>query len=289
MMSVPVVVWLVIFSYIPLWGWVIAFFNYKPGVPWNELDFVGFKYFVQLFNDPRFYNALLNTISMSFLNVIFACTLCPIIFAIFINEVRNIQFKRTVQTISYLPHFVSWVVVAGMVLNLLSVESGIINQILLKIKIISEPVNFIAKPDYFYIIVTVATVWKELGWNAIIYIAAMSGIDAELYEAAAADGAGRLRRIWHITLPGIRSTIIVLLIMNIGGLVGGGFEKQFLLMNPLNMNRAEVLDLYSLKYGLQQFRFSFGTSVGIFSSVVSLILVITANKIAKKWSGEGVM
>lgn len=285
-MSVPIVVWLIIFAYLPIAGWSFAFLDYKPGIPLTECEFVGLRYFIEMFQDERFWNALLNTVVMAALSIGFSGFIFPILFALLLNEVRSLKFKRLVQTISYLPYFVSWVVVAGMFIQFLSPESGIVNSILLKIGILEEPVNFIGIPKYFYTILTSATVWKTLGWNAIIYISAMAGIDQELYEAAAVDGAGRLRKIWNITLPSIRPTIIILLIMNIGGLVNGGFESQLLFSNGLNMERAEVLNLYVMNYGIKLMRFSYGTAIGIFMSFVSFGLVFLANYISRKTTDQ---
>lgn len=281
-MSVPIVIWLIIFAYIPIAGWFMAFINYKPGISVIECEFVGLKYFIEMFRDARFWNSLWNTIIMAALSITFSGFIFPIVFALLLNEVRSVKLKRLVQTISYLPYFVSWVVVAGMFMQFLSPEGGIVNGILLKLHILDDPVNFIGIPKYFYTIITSATIWKTLGWNAIIYISAMAGIDQEMYEAASVDGAGRLRKIWNITLPSIRPTIIILLIMNIGGLVNGGFESQMLFSNGLNMGRAEVLNLYVLNYGIKLLRFSYGTAVGIFMSFVSFGLVLLANYISKK-------
>lgn len=285
-MSVPIVIWLIIFAYIPIAGWAMAFVNYKPGIPFTENEFVGLKYFIEMFQDPRFWNSLLNTVIMAALSIAFSGFIFPIVFALLLNEVRSIKFKRLIQTVSYLLYFVSWVVVSGMFMQFLSPEGGIVNEILQKLHILKESVNFIGIPKYFYTILTSATVWKNLGWNAIIYISAMAGIDQELYEAAAVDGAGRLRKIWNITLPCIRPTIIILLIMNIGGLVNGSFESQLLFSNGLNMEKAEVLNLYVLNYGIKLMRFSYGTAIGIFTSFVSFGLVLLANFISRKTTDQ---
>lgn len=281
-MSVPIIIWLLIFAYIPLGGWSFAFIKYKPGIPISHSEFVGFKYFIDMFQEPRFWNAFKNTIIMAALSISFSGFIFPIIFALLLNEVRSITYKRVIQTISYLPYFVSWVVVAGMTLQILSPDGGLINSLLSSLHIIKEPINFMGIPKYFYAIITTVTVWKTIGWNAIIFLSAIAGIDQELYEAASVDGAGRLRKIWNITLPCIRPTIIILLIMNIGGLVNGGFESQMLLTNGLNSKVTEVLNLYALNYGVKLLRFSYGTAIGIFISIVSLMLVVIANLISKK-------
>ncbi|CAM4377906.1 ABC transporter permease [Paenibacillus tarimensis] len=288
LMSLPFVIWVFVFNYIPIWGWTMAFQKYKPAKTFFEQEWVGFKYFQELLADERFYLVLRNTLAMSFLGLLVGFTV-PILFAVLINELKGRFFKRSLQTISYLPHFVSWVVVAGIVYKMLSTESGGINDLLLWLGVIDTPIQFMAKETWFWGIVTVSDLWKEMGWNSIIFLAAITGIDPEQFEAAKVDGAGRWRQIWHITLPGIRSVIIVLLILSIGNLISIGFEKQMLLGNPLVVDYAEVLDLYALNYGIGLNRFSFGTAVGIFNSFVSIILLFTANGIFKRYSKESVM
>jgi putative aldouronate transport system permease protein len=288
LMSIPFVIWAFIFSYLPLWGWIMAFQNYKPAKSFGEQKWVGLDNFKELFQDERFYLVLRNTLAMSILGLIVGFVV-PILFAVFLNELRGSVFKRTVQTVSYLPHFVSWVVVGGIVYKTLSIDGGIVNDLLLWLNVIDEPIQFMAQGKYFWGIVTGADIWKETGWNAIIYLAAITGIDKELYEAAKVDGAGRVKQMFNITLPGIRSTVMVLLIMNIGHLVGIGFEKQFQLQNNLVTDYSEVLDLYALKYGIQIMRFSYGTAISMFTSVVSVILLFTANGLMKKFTKESIM
>jgi putative aldouronate transport system permease protein len=287
-MSLPFVAWVFVFNYLPIWGWTMAFQNYRPGREFSEQEWVGLEHFIQLFQDERFYLALRNTLAMSLLGLIFGFTI-PILFAVLLNEVRFSKFKRTVQTITYLPHFVSWVVVAGIVTKVLSTDGGVINDLLVAIGILDEPFQFMTQGNLFWGIVTVSDIWKEMGWNAIIFLAAIAGIDTQLYEAARVDGAGRWRQIWHITLPGIRPTILVVLILNIGHLISIGFEKQFLLGNSLVVDYAEVLDLYALNYGIGLGRFSYGTAIGIFNSIVSIILLFIANGIFKRFSNSSVM
>ena len=289
LMLLPMVIWLIVFSYIPLWGWYKAFVNFRLGVPFLEQEFVGLRHFVDLFGSARFHNAFRNTIIMSLLSITINGFIMPIFFALVLNEVKPMRFKKAVQTISYLPHFVSWVVVSGIVIQVLSPETGIINQLLMQLRIIDAPINFLAREEYFYGIITVADLWKSLGWNSIIFFAAIAGIDQELYEAAEVDGAGRLRKIWNVTLPSIRPTIVIIFIISIGGLVSTGFERQMLLSNALTMNRAEVLDLYALRFGIGMMRFSYGTAVGIFKSVISVALMLTANYVSKRVSGDSLI
>lgn len=283
-MSLPFVLWLIIFRYVPVVGWLMAFQDYKPQNGFFGNEWVGLKHFRDLFNEPTFFRALENTIGMGVLGLVFT-TIAAITFALLLNEMRFLRFKKLTQTISYLPHFVSWVIVANIVTTMLSIE-GPINSLLTSIGLLDDPINFMTKPGMFWGIVTSAEVWKSTGWNAIIYFAAMAGIDPQLYEAAKVDGASRLRQMWHITLPSIRSVIIVLLILSIGNLINIGFEKQMLLGNNIVMDKAIVIDLYALNYGIGMFRYSFGTAIGIFKSVVSVILILIANGFAKK-IGEG--
>lgn len=287
-MSLPFIVIVFIFSYLPVWGWLMAFQNYKPGKEIFEQKWVGLDHFVALFSDDKFYLVLRNTLAMSFMGLIVGFTI-PILFAVLLNELRGSVFKRTVQTISYLPHFVSWVVVAGIVTKMLSTDGGAVNQLLMWLGLIDQPIQFMAQGNLFWYIVTGSDIWKEMGWSAIIYLAAISGIDQEQFEAAKVDGASRLRQIWHITLPSIAPTIAILLIMSIGHLISIGFEKQFLLGNPLVVDYSEVLDLYALNYGLGMGRFSFGTAIGMFNSIVSIILLLLANGAFKKFTKQSIM
>lgn len=286
LMSVPFIVWVLLFRYVPLWGWIMAFQNFRPGRGFLEQEWVGFEHFINMFQDPMFFQVMRNTLAMSFLSLIFGFTL-PIIFALFLNEIRNIAFKRVVQTISYLPHFVSWVIVASLFSRVLSIDGGIINDMLIFLNIIDKPIHFLSIGRLFWPIITAIDVWKGLGWNAIIYLAAISSIDPTLYEAAVMDGAGRFKQMRYVTLPMIRGTIMIILIMSVGWLISIGFERQFLMGNALVMEYAKVLDLYILEYGINLGRFSFGTAAGVFRSVVSIILVLGANKIAGLMKEEG--
>lgn len=288
LMSIPFVIWVFVFSYLPLWGWVTAFQKYRFGRSLFHQEWVGLKYFQELFHDDLFYQVLRNTIAMSVMGLIAGFTV-PIVFAVLINELKGSLFKRALQTISYLPHFVSWVVVAGLITKMLSIDGGIVNELLMSLHIIDSPINFMAKGQWFWGIVTLSDLWKETGWNSIIFLAVMMGIDPEMYEAAKVDGASRIRQIWHITLPGIRPTFSILLILSIGHLISTGFEKQFLLGNHLVIEYSQVLDLYALNYGIGTNRYSFGTAVGIFNSAVSIVLLLIANGIFKRYTKESVI
>jgi len=284
-MSVPFVIHVIIFKYIPIWGWILAFQNYWPGKSFFKQAWVGFANFKWLFNDPVFYQVLRNTLAMSIIQLVFGI-ISSIVLALIINEVRLVVFKKTAQTISYLPHFISWVVAANLVRDALSTDGGIVNELLMKVNIIKEPIMFLGIPQLFWWIIGASHVWKEVGWGAIIYLAAIAAVDPNLYEAATIDGAGRLRRIWHVTIPSIQPIIVILLVMNMGYLLSSGFEQQYLLQNGRVIDYARVFTIYELDYGIKMMRYSFATAVGIFRSVVSLFLVFAANYLAKRMGQE---
>jgi putative aldouronate transport system permease protein len=288
LMSVPFLIHVIIFKYIPIWGWVLAFQNYWPGKSVFQQTWVGLDNFRDLFNDPVFYQVLRNTLAMSIIKLVMG-TVASIALALIINEVRFMPFKKAAQTISYLPHFISWVVAANLVRDALSTDGGIVNDVLLSLNIIKEPIMFLGIPKLFWWIIGISHVWKEVGWGAIIYLAAIAGIDPSLYEAAVIDGAGRLKQMWYITLPSIKPTISILLIMNMGYLLSSGFEQQYLLQNGRVIDYARVFTIYELDYGIKMMRYSFATAVGIFRSVVSLVLVFAANQFAKRFGQEGLM
>lgn len=288
LMCAPFVLHIVIFNYVPIWGWIMAFQNFRPHLGVWGSDFVGLQNFIELFRDEGFLRALRNTLAMSSMNLFFG-TISAITLAILLNELSNKMFKKVVQTVSYLPYFVSWVVAASLVINALSPEDGIINRLLVAVGILDQPVLFMGEPAYFWWIATFSNIWKNVGWNSIIYLSAMTGIDPELYQAASIDGAGRLKRIWHITIPGIMPMVSVLLIMNLGWILNAGFEQQLLLTNPLNARVSEVIDIYVLRFGISMGRFSFATAAGIFRSLVSIIMLLSANAIAKKLGSDRII
>ena len=273
----------VIFYYLPLAGWAMAFQNYKPKDGILHSQFIGLEKFKMLFSDATFLRVIRNTLAMGVINLV-VTFVTAIAFAILLNEVRNRGGKKVVQTISYLPHFLSWIVVTGILHDMLS-GTGIINELLMNAHLITQPINFFAHESYFWPIVAFANVWKETGWNAIIYLAAITSIDPSLYEAAAIDGAGRWGKIKYVTLPGIKPTIIILLLMNVGNVLNAGFEIQYLLGNGLVQNVSQTIDIYVLKWGISQGDYAIGTAAGIFKSVVSIILIVAANQIAKR-NGE---
>lgn len=290
-MSFPLLLYKILFSYVPIIGWTMAFQNYKPAVRsiWKQ-EWVGFNNFVKLFtgmNGERFLRDVRNTLGQSFLTLLVGY-LGSISLALMLNEVKNIKFKRIVQNITYMPHFLSWIIVAGLVSTMLAVPAsgGIINDILLRLGLIKESIMFLSYPEYFWWIVAFSNLWKEMGWNTIIYLAAMTSIDPTLYEASVIDGANRYQKMWHITLPGIKPTIIVLLIMNVGHILEAGFEIQYFLGNGLVVERAEIIDIFVLRYGIQMGNYSLATVAGIFKTVVSIILISLANFISGRLGEE---
>ena len=284
-MSVPLVLLKILFAYVPLVGWSMAFQNYKPAKGLFDQQWVGLDKFKFLFSDSVFLHDIRNTLVMSVINLALGF-ITAILLAILINEIKNVFFKRSIQTISYMPHFLSWIIVVGIVQTALSTDNGIINDLLMRIGVIKSPINFLGNPKYFWGIVGLTNVWKEVGWNTIIYLAAISAIDPALYEAASVDGAGRFNKILHVTLPALKSTFVILLIMNIGHILDAGFEVQYLLGSGPVQDVSETIDIFVLKYGLQMNDYSLGTAAGIFKSIISIILVFSANWISGKLGEE---
>jgi putative aldouronate transport system permease protein len=284
LMSFPFVIYVIVFAYVPIWGWLMAFQNYKLGIGMFSQQWVGLEHFKSLFVDDAFIRVMRNTLAMSIINLVLGFT-TAIGLAILLNEFRSLLFKRAVQTISYLPHFISWTVGASLVLTMLSLD-GPVNTLLVSLHIIDQPVMWMGIPHFFWGIIGLSNVWKEVGWNAIIYLAAMATINPSLYEAASIDGASRIRRIVHITLPGIRPIIVILMIMSIGHILDAGFEQQYLLQNGLVTDYSETIDIFVLKYGFSLGQFSFATAAGIFKTVVSIILLFGANSAAKRLGQE---
>lgn len=277
------VIYGLVFYYIPLGGWIMAFQNYKPRTGLLHSTFVGLDKFKFLFSDETFLRVIRNTLAMGVLNLVTTFVMA-ILFAILLNEVRSIKGKKAVQTISYMPHFLSWIIVTGLLHDAMS-TNGILNEVLVALHILKEPINFFAHPQFFWPIVAFANVWKETGWNAIIYLSAITSIDPCLYEAASIDGAGRWQKIKNITLPSLKPTIMILLLMNVGNVLNAGFEVQYLLGNGLVKSVSDTIDIYVLTWGISQNDYSLGTAAGIFKSVVSIILIFIANWMAKR-SGE---
>jgi putative aldouronate transport system permease protein len=274
------VVWMIIFNFIPMYGVVIAFKKYNIIKPISDAPWVGLKYFKEFIQDENFWIVMKNTIGISFYKLIIGFPL-PIIFALFLNEISSIKFKKFVQTISYLPHFLSWVILGGIMMTWLA-DVGIFNEILLGLHLIKEPINYLAEPKYFWSIAVISDIWKELGWSAIIYLAAIAGVDQELYEAAKIDGAGRVRRIIDITLPCIKPTIAILFVLSVSGVLNSNFDQILVLRNSLNAASSDVIDVFVYKMGIQNGRYSYATAFGLFKSVIAFILLFSANKVTKK-------
>ena len=273
-------VWLIIFAYVPIAGIVIAFVNFVPGRALTDSPWVGLQFFRQFLALPDFMRILRNTLVISGLNMTIGFA-APIIFALLLTELTHKNFKKVVQTFSYLPHFVSWVVVASIMTTLLG-HQGVINELLLRWGFIERAVPFLNSPGMFWPIMITAHVWKGVGWGAIIYLGAIAGVDQELYQAGAVDGLGRFGRVWHITLPAIRPTVILLFILGIGNILSTGFEYQLLIGTPLTRERYEVVDTFVFRYGIMLGRFSFAAAAGLMRSVIGFILVLTANWVSKK-------
>ncbi len=283
LMLIPAVLHVIVFVYGPMWGMLIAFFNYNPGLGIFGSEYVGLRYFREFLTSPDMPLLMRNTIAISFLNITFG-TVFPVLFAVFLNEIPWMGFKKVSQTISYLPHFISFVVVANIAITMLSPDGGVVNKLLMALKITDKPIFFLAEPKGFWWVVAFLNIWKEMGWSAIIYIAGITNIDPQLYEAAMVDGAGRLKRIWHITLPGIVPTIIILLILSVPQLLNAGFDPSYLLGNALVSDYSRVLDTHIYNIGIQQGRYSLSTAVGMMRMVVGLILILSANAVARRVS-----
>lgn len=284
--------YLFVFSYIPMFGLIIGFKDYDivSGIsgmftsPW-----VGLKYFREFFTDPILPELVRNTFMISLLKLIFTFP-APILFAIMLNELRGSAFKKLVQTSSYLPHFISWVIVSGIAYHFFS-TNGIINSLLMSLHVIDEPIGYLNDPDLFWGFAVISDIWKEMGWWTIIFLAAIVGVNQDLYESAQIDGAGRLKRIYYITLPSIAPTIVVVLIMALGNLLGGGlsgssFEQSYLFGNAMNSSHSQIIQTYTFKVGLSQGRYAYATAVGLLQSLISLVLVFGSNFVSKKISGS---
>lgn len=274
-------VYLIIFKYVPILGNVLAFRKYSASAPLFGTRWMGLTYFKMLFEDVNFYNRFLNTVVLSIENLVIGFPI-PIIFALLVNEIKNKNAKKFIQTVSYLPHFISIVVVVGFINKLLSPNAGAINM--LRLNLGMDSINYIAKPEWFRTIYIVSEIWQNMGWNAIIYIAALSGVDSQLYEAAMIDGAGRWKQTVHVTIPGIMPTIVITLIMSVGSMLAIGYEKVLLLMNNLNKETADIISTYVYRLGIVDSNYSYSTAVGLFNAVVGLILVCSANYVCRKVS-----
>lgn len=285
LMLLPGLLYFLIFKYGPMLGLVTAFQDYNAMLGWFGSKFVGLKHFKRLFADPKFFQIFRNTLVLAFFNIVVYFPL-PIILALLINEVRFGKYKNVIQSVLYLPHFVSWVVVAGICMTLFSAESGALTDAISSL--FGREVRVLSEEGFFPALITGQVIWKECGWGTIIFLAALTGVDMQLYEAAKVDGANRWQQMLHITMPAIKSTIITLLILRMGSFLNTGFEQIFLMLNSMNRGVGEVFDTYVYQTAMTNGKISYGSAVGLFKSVVCLILVIGANRIAKKAGEEGV-
>jgi len=287
---IPFMVWLAIFAYVPIFGWSYAFINYVPGKPVLEHEFIGFENFRLIFvgGISDFWKVMRNTMVISGLSLL--CTPLPIVFAIMLSQVKWSKFAKPVQTISSVPNFISWVLIYAVMLIFLSQEDGMINRTLVAMGLmdpLSKPA-YLSDPDIAWYLQTAISVWKTIGWNAIIYLAGIAGIDQELYDAADVDGANRWQKIMHVTVPGIIPTYIVLLLMAIANILSNGFEQYWLFGNGLTIDKLEVFDTYVFRLGIRQMQFSFSTAMGIFKSIVSVTLISIANVISRMLRGNSI-
>jgi putative aldouronate transport system permease protein len=283
----PALVSVFLFNYRPMAGVVMAFQDFDMGKGYVGSPLVGFKHFARFLANPDFYAALKNTVGLSLLSFVFGFPI-PIVFALVLNEVRSKGVKRVSQTISYLPHFISWIIVATMVLKMLDQESGIVNDLLAALG--GQRIAFMRESKYFWPILLVTTIWKETGWNSIIYLAALTAIDQEIYEAAMVDGAGRMRRLVHITLPSLAPTIALLLVLNVGSLfnAGGHFDAVYNLQNPLVADAANIVEVYAFYEGIVYSRFSYAAAITLTQSLFTLLLVLGTNRVYRRLSGYSV-
>ncbi|MBW7454722.1 ABC transporter permease [Paenibacillus sepulcri] len=279
------IIYFFLFKFIPVWGLLLSFQDYSPFKGFLGSSWVGFKHFSDLFQSGQFYIMARNTFVISILNLVFFFPL-PILLALMLNEVRHELFKKVNQSIVYLPHFLSWVILVSLTFFVFSSDIGIVNKLIVASG--NQPVLFLSEPKFFWILLTLQNIWKDAGWGTIIFLAAIAGVDPARYEAAVIDGASRFRQIWHITLPAIRPTIIILLILRFGNMADVGFEQVLLMMNPLVSSVADVFDTYSYTQGIVGGKISVGIAVGMFKGVVGLVMVVTANKIVKKLGYEGI-
>ncbi|CAH1208117.1 putative multiple-sugar transport system permease YteP [Paenibacillus auburnensis] len=284
-MVLPAVILIFIFSYLPMYGVLMAFQDYNIFEGMANSPWVGLKHFEMFFQSPEFSNVMRNTIVISLLKLCIGFP-APIILALFLNEVNRMWFKRLTQTVSYLPHFMSWVIISGFAASILAVDNGSLNLLLEKTGLIDEPINFLSTSKYFWVILASANVWKEIGFSSIVYLAAIASIDPQIYEAAAVDGASRFKRMFIITIPSIMPIVMVFFVLAIGNLLSAGFEDILLLgSSPVVQDVAQVIDTYVYKYGIQSSRLSYATAVGLFKSAISVVLLFGANKMARKYGG----
>ncbi len=291
LLTLPLLLLVFVFSYMPLYGWIYAFFDYKPGRSLFSCDFVAFDNFKMMITDHYAMSSILrvlkNTFAMSFLGIL--TSMLPMIFAILLSEVKIIPFRKTVQTLVTIPNFISWVLVYSIAYSMFSVNDGFVNRLLVNFGIIEDGMNFLASSNHVWLSMVGYGLWKGLGWSAIMYIAALTSIDSEQYEAARVDGAGRMQLIWNITVPGLLPTYFVLLLLSIANLLNNGLEQYFVFQNAMNKDSIEVLDLYVYNQGMVGYNYSFATAVSMLKSVVSVVLLFFANSMSRITKGEAII
>lgn len=291
LLMIPVLALVFVFSYLPLAGWRYAFYYYRPGFPLNRCEFVGLKWFHTLFGNSYQFSEIMrvlkNTIGISLLNM--ATSVFPVIFAIFLSEMKSLKFRKLVQITTTLPNFISWVLVYSFAFSMFSVDTGFFNRLLIRMGVVDSGINFLASSSHIWLKMTVWNLWKSLGWSAIMYIAAIAGIDQKLYEAARIDGAGRFAQIRYITVPGILPTFFVLLMLSIGNMLNSGMEQYYVFQNAMNKSSIEVLDLYVYNVGMTGSNFSLATAISILKSIVSVLLLVIANTSSKLLRGESIL
>ncbi|BBH20518.1 sugar ABC transporter permease [Paenibacillus baekrokdamisoli] len=289
LLALPLIVLIFLFNYLPLFGWIYAFYDYQPGIPLSMSKFVGFKFFIIAFTEERgeLIRVLKNTLAISFLTIL--TSPAGVLFAVLLNEIKKKSFSKFIQTTTTLPNFISWILTFSIFYVFFSVNDGAINQLLLKLHLIQNPINFLGDSAIAWYFQIGIGLWKGLGWGAIIYLAAIAGIDSEMYDAANVDGAGRFRMIWYVTIPGIMPTYIVLLLLNVSNLLSNGFEQFYVFMNPLVSDKLEILDYYVYRIGFQNNDFAYATALGVLKTVISIIILFTVNRIAKRVRGENII
>lgn len=285
LLLLPGVIYFLLFKILPMWGVLLAFQNYSPFLGFWGSEWVGFEHFQRFFSDPDFVRLMRNTVILAIYDLIFFFP-APIILALLLNEVRISIYKRTIQTLVYVPHFMSWVIIASISYVFLTTSGGIINVLVERFT--GSQISFLSHPDWFRPMIIAQIIWKESGWGTVIFLAALAGVSQEQYEAAIVDGAGRFRRMWHVTLPALRSTIVILLILRLGNFLDQGFQQIYLMTNSLNRDVADVFDTYVYFMGITQGAFSYSTAVGLFKAVVGIILIFGANHLAKRFGQGGI-
>lgn len=288
----PAIIFIFIFNYIPMYGMLMAFQEFLLGDFPGFSTWVGLGQFKRLLTEPYFYTVLRNTLAISSLKLLINFPL-PIILALMLNEIRAKHFKKTVQTISYLPHFISWVVAAKLMFDFLSPDNGAINDVLMALRLIEKPIAFFNKGEYFWAIAVLTDLWKEIGWNSIIFFASIASVDSAMYEAADIDGANRMKKIWYITLASIKPTIVLLFIFTVGGIMNANFDQIMMLTNQMGnallREYADVMDTYIYRVGISQARFSFASAAGFFKAAINFILLLSVNKAADKLGDSSVL